>query len=431
LFAVSTSADLLAATIGAELETYSCAEFISQDRVTFPHTLYKGIQQVDPRIFLTANSSGFKAVQANGDIPATRDSNQLPSKVLSRITEEFWSRVKKNKLRPRDFRASLSAGLDSRFVLASAIEHFGKISSFTYSPQENEEVRTARKVAQALKAKHSSHLWNRDTYSNRFLLGQGLVVGSHLSWLDAHFLDAQKPFNKKPVVGGYLSDALLAQGSGSYMAHKKLLEDKGNEAIPNWATYKSWLALPPSFKEVLSLRQRELEVCLPDWIREHKDLRFTWPLSRAQAASHWISLSGQSAQYELFFIRSVAELITSIGSNRAAAGIKAQVLNSTNLELHSEIPTNPRSPIDVEHGSWLSFVKELSRSDTFREGAAKLNQQGQSKFSELTEIPFDEVGELSTKHGAIQIEWASRCVQHGKNQAPWVHELGSDAQSSK
>jgi len=96
LFAISTSPDLLAATIGAELDTYSCAEFISQDRVTFPHTLYKGIQQVDPRVFLTANSSGFKAVQANVEVPAIRDSNELPTKVLSRITEDFWSRVKKN-----------------------------------------------------------------------------------------------------------------------------------------------------------------------------------------------------------------------------------------------------------------------------------------------------------------------------------------------
>ena len=190
-------------------------------------TLYRGLEQLGPGELAVFRKSGdeptrhryysyrsWRVSEANaGDEPALRRS-------LAETTLGIFEKLR-DSLNGRMLIVPLSAGLDSRLVLA-AMTHLGyrNIKSFAYGLPKNFEAKTSRRIAERLGIE-----W---TFVPASLAGQRAFFagGEHRSYLVYADSCASVPFEqdlwaiRRLKNGGYIpEDAVIANGnSGDYIS---------------------------------------------------------------------------------------------------------------------------------------------------------------------------------------------------------------------
>lgn len=207
---IGTHVDAVAAVVGARVDPVSAAELVAHLTITWPRTLYHGVEQVAPGTERRFDSGGWTG---EGDA-YWRPAERFPYRSVDDAAEALRDALVRDVTLAVAGRGPigllLSGGEDSRAVLG-ALPKGVSVTGFTYADEENREVRSARRVARA--------------YGTRFVFGRrapdhyirgmepvAALVGSQNEYIDAHgygFHTSLGLASLPVVLGGLSSDALL------------------------------------------------------------------------------------------------------------------------------------------------------------------------------------------------------------------------------
>lgn len=222
---LGTHPDAVARVAGAEVDPVSAAELVAHLTLTWPHTLYAGVEQVPPGSERPFAAGGWSGAGRAYWRPAERD-DAYPS--IHAAAEALRAALVEDvRLALRDTPEAgllLSGGEDSRAVLG-AVPPGTRVTGFTYADGENREVRSARRVARAYGAGFVFGRRAPDHYP-RGLEPVSRMVGSHNEYIDAHGygFHASLGIADLPVVlGGLSSDALLKADNVPASRHGEVL----------------------------------------------------------------------------------------------------------------------------------------------------------------------------------------------------------------
>jgi hypothetical protein len=207
---MGTHVDAVASLAGAEVDPVSAAELVAHLTITWPRTLYHGVEQVAPGTVRRFGPGGWAG---EGDA-YWRPAEHFPYRTVDEVAEALREALVRDVAVAVEGRASvgllLSGGEDSRAVLG-ALPTGVSVTGFTYADEENREVRSARRVARAYGAGFVFGRREPDHYI-RGLEPVSALVGSQNEYIDAHGygFHTSLGLSSFPVVlGGLSSDALL------------------------------------------------------------------------------------------------------------------------------------------------------------------------------------------------------------------------------
>jgi hypothetical protein len=419
LLAVSSSPDLIALAIGAALDLVSCAELVSQSRITAPNTLYEGIRELGPRQLHRFRRVGIRRQIEETTVAVSRDNTAASVSLdlaraktaFARYLDAFFDRLDANVSPQTPITSTLSAGMDSRALTVAAFRRFGnRVSAFTGAPWENLELATGKQVAAQLGIRHTAVIWDIATYRSRFESGLGLAVGSHRRWTDAHFLGVALDLGHSAVLGGFFSDAFVEGNGGPTVARRAAIEKGLLAADSDWYAVSQHLSiLPTATRKAIGQRAEDSVAALEPRFAVRADLRFSIPTGRALASAQWRALQRQWAQYEPFPTEQIALLSLSAGSLRRK-GFKrelfADVLDDSGVE---DLPTNPDPP-GTGGGAWIIFRRQFDSDPDF---AASIQSMAAEAIA-ATGLPRRAVRDRSL---LVNVYWANRiCTQWAPRQ---------------
>ena len=222
---IGTHVDAVAEAAGlrGNLDAVSVAELLSYFTVTFPHTLYAEVAQLEAGTERGYTAAGWSAPGRSywqpleGPTPAS-----LPD-AAAELRGAFIDDVAAACAGNPVVGVLLSGGEDSRAVLG-AVPAGVSVRGFTYAPAFNREVRSARRVARAYGVPLEVGL-REPTHDLVHFEAVARLVGSQNLFLDAHgyALHESLGLAKLPVVlGGFSSDALLKADNVSNRAKASL-----------------------------------------------------------------------------------------------------------------------------------------------------------------------------------------------------------------
>ena len=212
---LGTHVDALANSTGQtlELDLVSLADFILNDAVTFPHTVYKNIDQCHPA---AVHQYKLKEGEIRPKSPAIFwvpqetnyfDNIKEAARTLREGVEDYVYRVTDGMTQVAHF---ISAGEDSR-VISGIIPRYLSRDAYIFLDSMNREGRIAGKVARAYGANFRPE-YRDDTFYLDILPEASDLIGSGHQYHHAHTLTLHKTCgltNYSAVFGGYLSDNLL------------------------------------------------------------------------------------------------------------------------------------------------------------------------------------------------------------------------------
>jgi hypothetical protein len=373
--AISSSPDLIALATGDRLDILACRELVAQGRVTSPYTLYEGVREVPPGTVVTvrAGRSGVRATHASpgavtfGDaIPPVADASDA-SGLVGELMDDFFGRMLANLGTDQAIGCTLSAGLDSRTILASALRIVpGEVTAMTGSPDENPELWTAREVAARLGVRQETAIWDPAILIDRFRSGNGIILGTHRRWTDAHFQGASRFFDQRVVLGGYLSGAMIDGQDGQLTLRRVRIADGSIPADSHWSVVaKSFLHLDAASRRRIIRRTEAARRRLDPQFRKVSHLRYSIPATRGIFPSHWIAMTHEWAQYEPFLTEgalAIALACEPLGGPGRKAVLFAEILESAGV---SDIPVNPESATHGRSRAWLADAKVLAGTPEF------------------------------------------------------------------
>jgi asparagine synthetase B (glutamine-hydrolysing) len=151
----SSHPDALASALGTEqeLDRVSLAEFLITGRLSFPNTYYRGVRGLDPgcihAVSLNGGAPTVEAARPYCELQHRVDETATETELAAALADAFKRSVRLRSL-PCLGRigVGLSGGLDSRAILCS-VEDPGRVFAFSLYDEENDELRTARAIAEA------------------------------------------------------------------------------------------------------------------------------------------------------------------------------------------------------------------------------------------------------------------------------------------
>jgi hypothetical protein len=296
---------------------------------------------------------------------------------------------------------TLSAGLDSRTVLAAGIRALpGRITAITGAPDANPELSIARTVATAAGVRHETAFWDSAVLVDRFRLGRGLLVGSHHRWTDAHFSGASKLFTEKVVVGGYFSDAMIDHNDGQLAMRRKAIASGALSEDSHWSiTSPHFFALDGRTRRRIRRRAEANGRSLGSRYAGVEHLRLAMPSGRGLYSAHWMALHREWAQYEPFLTEDALAL--SLASSElpgpgSKPGIFAAILADGGL---SGIPVNPAGPTNEPGRPWLDFKAVTTATPGFVEEYRLMQQRA------LVELRIGNPA-VRMRHLLVNVYWA-------------------------
>lgn len=207
---VGTHVDALAKACGEQnnIDEISIADFILNDVVTFPHTVYKNIKQLAPGSIYNSKGTALEQTiywQPKEDFYFS-NINQAASELRNGITK-YVNTIVDNTESIAQF---ISAGEDSR-ALSGILPQHKKRDAYIFLDAMNREGEIAKKVADAYGANFNVGLRSKTHYLEILPEASALVGAGH-QYSHAHSLGFDKKYklaNYSAVFGGYLSDSLL------------------------------------------------------------------------------------------------------------------------------------------------------------------------------------------------------------------------------
>jgi asparagine synthetase B (glutamine-hydrolysing) len=200
-----------AAGRGGDVDPVSAADLLVNLTVTFPHTLFRGVEQVPPgtdRPFVAGR--GWSGAGRTYWQPVERQGHGSLDQAAAALREGFAEGIWAATRGAETAGLLLSGGEDSRAVLG-ALPADVRVRAFVYGDRENREVRVARAVARA----HGAEFvvgWRHPDHYLRGFADAAALVGSQHDFLDVHgygFHDALGIRDLPVVLGGLSSDSLL------------------------------------------------------------------------------------------------------------------------------------------------------------------------------------------------------------------------------
>lgn len=207
---VGTHVDALAKACGEQnnIDEISIADFILNDVVTFPYTVYKKIKQLDPGSIYSSKDTALQQAiywQPREEFKFS-DINQAAIELRSGI-EKYVNTVVDNTESIAQF---ISAGEDSR-ALSGILPQHKKRDAYIFLDAMNREGEIAQKVANAYGANFIVGLRSKTHYLE-ILPEASALIGTGHQYTHAHSLRFDKKYklaDYSAVFGGYLSDSLL------------------------------------------------------------------------------------------------------------------------------------------------------------------------------------------------------------------------------
>ncbi len=302
---ISTSPDVIAAMIHPELDELSAVELLVAGRLSFPHTLYRGVEQLLP-------GSRHRWPQRQSSrwwtppTPEASGSVDHWSKLVEEALEALLSRVAEQVA---DYGVvTLSAGQDTRAVAIVASRHM-TLEAVTLTAVPNPESWIAARVARRLGIPHRLALRSRNHYGDVYRTNPVVLTTQNL-WDHAHFhlgalgLDASTP----SVIGGYMADTVFREQSTHRSLHGRLI--RAGEVSPGdhpWAVSDLVPRLSASLRSAIDdrwVRARELL----QLTKASADLALSHPLSSTVGAAHFHAARRNGPQYEPFMTRRCVDL---------------------------------------------------------------------------------------------------------------------------
>lgn len=180
LFGRQLSAILQPSEITQELDVRSIFEFFTLQRVLGTKTFYKKIKLFPPATVLyykNANISFFSYWEMK-----YREERHSEKYYVNKLAEVIKKSVERRSKGNYRFGLLLSGGLDSRVVLAASDK---KMVCFTFGDFENQEVKVAKRIAEARGCKHIFLKRELDHYVN--LIDKAVKIGNGMhSFTHAH-----------------------------------------------------------------------------------------------------------------------------------------------------------------------------------------------------------------------------------------------------
>ncbi len=194
-----------------DLDPVSAADLVVNLAVTFPHTVFRGVEQLWPgteRGF--AAGRGWTGPGRTYWQPLETNPYASPDEAAEALRDGFAENVRAACHGEESVGLLLSGGEDSRAVLGAVPDGVG-VRAFVFGDRENREVRVARAVARAHGAELVLGRRRPDHYVRGFAAVAALV-GSGQLFMDVHgwgFHDALGIRDLPVVLGGLSSDSLL------------------------------------------------------------------------------------------------------------------------------------------------------------------------------------------------------------------------------
>jgi hypothetical protein len=411
--AISSSPDLIALATGDRLDLLACRELVSQSRVSFPYTLYQGVREAPSGRVLTvrAGRRGLRVTYqtpvagALGDpiapVVAASDANGL----VGDLMDDLFKRIRRNLGSDQTIACTLSAGLDSRMVLASAVRIMpGKVTAITGSPDDNPELWTAREVASRLGVRHDTATWDPSIMVDRFRTGNGLIFGSHRRWSDGHLQGAFGIFGQPVVIGGFFSDAMMDGGDGELALRTARIADGSIPADSHWSVISTnFLSLDAGWQRRIIRRAEAARRRLDPRFGTVSHFRYSLPATRGVFPAHWISESNEWAQYEPFMTEGAAAIAVAcepLGGPGRKVSLFAETLEAAGL---ADIPSNPVSASHGRSRAWLAARDVLADSPEFGPAYRRMTA------SALRMLGVDGAA-VRLRHLLVNVYWANRLI---------------------
>lgn len=261
---IGSHADAVAkATKNRNVDKVSVVDFLLYQTVTYPHTLYKDVKQLDvaSEIFCQ-NGSTPKSKSYYAPLEAIEDCNYLSS--IKNLRGVLIDNVQSIASKNESVQVLMSGGEDSRIVL-TCLPQGKDIDCITVSDSFNREAKIAKAVSNVFKSRwkflHRPVSHYLDNAESSIKLSE-----SHNFFYHAHFNGISHGIASDiPVLGGLMADA-LCKG-----CHAKQLSHIG---ITKFIDRKNWEYIGPSKRlevsgEIYSKVQERRE----KWNRIVKEIR--------------------------------------------------------------------------------------------------------------------------------------------------------------
>jgi hypothetical protein len=295
-----------AAGCNRDVDPVSAADLVANLTVTFPHTVFRGVEQVWPgmeRGF--AAGRGWTGPGRTYWQPVERNPYGSLDEAAEALRDGFAENVRAACHEERTVGLLLSGGEDSRAVLGAVPSAVG-VRAFVFGDRENREVRVARAVARAHGAELVMGRRHPDHYARGFAEVAALV-GSGQLFMDVHgygFHDALGIRDLPVVLGGLSSDSLLkADKHGESTSGSSAGADQIRAELPPTAPVREELAAEVAERRA-AFRHRLAELrpeSAAEWER-------VWPFSMRKHAANVHGNRRLFAAHEAFHCNAVVEV---------------------------------------------------------------------------------------------------------------------------
>jgi len=192
-----------------KIDPICVGDFILNDVVTYPHTIYEGIHQMAPATEFNFNSKGHQKHHEYWNPGKTLAFSNIEeaSQYLASGVQSYIDGVTANL---NEVALFISGGEDSRSVLGM-LPHVCKKHGYLFLDQMNREGRIAAKTAKSYGASLSIELRSKSHYLDCLETSSELVGSGAKSWhVHTNNLKSSNELsNYSAVFGGFYSDTLL------------------------------------------------------------------------------------------------------------------------------------------------------------------------------------------------------------------------------
>ena len=256
-----------AADEAGNFDQVSLADFVLNDVVTYPYTVYQNLRHSPPASLVTYEEATQEKVECYW-VPTEENPYKSVNEAAFALRLGIQGYVDRATEKMTDIAQFISAGEDSR-ALSGLLPKTIKRDAYIFLDHMNREGEIARKVASIYGANFHAGFRKKTHYLD-ILPEASKLVGSGHQYTHAHSLGFDKKYNLSKysaVFGGYLSDSLLkasytrkARGTGRFpfLPQFPLPGESRSKAVKNTLINKSILA------EITSRRCEHLKQTLED-----------------------------------------------------------------------------------------------------------------------------------------------------------------------
>jgi hypothetical protein len=303
---------LLASIFSLGLEKNSSLEFALTGQISYPHTLFSGVEQLPPGSKVTVSGESVSCRQYWS--PPEPDDSMRQSDVQECLVagvDFVLDRLSQGSDTP--LAVAMSAGLDSRLLLGrlSALSNC-RTEGVCLTAAKNLEAWASESVCERLGAGFR-HAIRRNDHYGRVYAASAEGCDAHHDWKDAHFFDFAlgDELKERPIVGGYMADTLFCEGDPFFQKRQAWLRRKEPEAaarVPSWASADTYRHVNQACSDQIEQRWLDALSLLGLGSQHSENLKNVYPASRQGNFGHWDCARRFYCMHEVFMSRYFLEL---------------------------------------------------------------------------------------------------------------------------